>query len=278
VHDFEHCQPGEGKRILQLPSEKRKKPCPWGGQELFLHMLILSGQDQPTMESMRIVILPGLDGTDLLLARFIELVPVGFTATVMPLPDDPADDYESLSCALASRLRDYAPCHLVAESFSGPVGIRIASRHPDIVNGLTLVASFASSPAPWIARWLPWSLIFRISLPYAVARYFFVGANYELAGRFRDAIRQTSSATLTKRIHCLLNVDVCSELASLRCPVRYLRPKCDRLVPAHVLRTILDANGNVIVHEIDGPHLILQTRPEQAWSAITDVGCNQMSR
>jgi pimeloyl-ACP methyl ester carboxylesterase len=141
------------KNSCILPSEKQKKILPLsmflgGSLELFLHMLMLSGQDQPTMESMRIVILPGLDGTDLLLARFIELVPVGFTATVMPLPDDPADDYESLSCALASRLRDYAPCHLVAESFSGPVGIRIASRHPDIVNGLTLVASFASSPAP----------------------------------------------------------------------------------------------------------------------------------
>jgi len=192
----------------------------------------------------------------------------------MPLPDDPADNYETLSYNLVAKLRHFAPCHLVAESFSGPLGIRIASRHPDIVKQLTLVASFASSPAPWIARWLPWSLILRIPLPYAVARYYFVGANDELAGRLRDAIHQTSTATLTKRIHCLLNVDTCSELASLRCPVRYLRAKRDRLVPAHVLRKILDANSSVIVHEIDGPHLILQTRPEQAWSAITDVGCN----
>jgi len=98
---------------------------------------------------MRIVILPGLDGNDLLLTRFIELVPAGFTATVMPLPDDPADDYESLSSSLAVRLRQLAPCHLVAESFSGPLGILLAFRHPDIVARLTLVASFASSPAPW---------------------------------------------------------------------------------------------------------------------------------
>jgi pimeloyl-ACP methyl ester carboxylesterase len=221
---------------------------------------------------MRVVILPGLDGTDLLLARFIELVPSGVTATVIPLPDDPADDYESLSYALASRLREFAPCHLVAESFSGPIGILLASRHPEIVNRLTLVATFADSPAPWIARWLPWSLIFRMPLPFAAARYFFVRADYELAVRLRNTIRQTSTATLTKRIHCVLNVDVCPDLASLSCPVRYLRPTFDRLVPSRVVRRIQNVNRNVNVHERAPPDMILQTRPEQAWSAILDSG------
>ncbi len=224
---------------------------------------------------MRIVILPGLDGTDLLLARFIKLVPNGIAATVIPLPDDPADDYDSLPLKLASQLDKFAPCHLVAESFSGPIGIRIAARCPDIVNQLTLVASYVNSPAPSIARCLPWSLIFRAPLPIVAARYFFVGPDHEMAVRLRNAIRQTSTATLTKRIHCVFNVDVCSELASLRCPVRYLRPTRDRLVPARAIRTILDVNRDVTVHEIDGPHLILQTRPEQAWSAITDVGSNR---
>lgn len=227
---------------------------------------------------MRVVILPGLDGTDLLLAPFIELAPPGCTVTIMPLPDDPTDDYESLTCALASRLLDFAPCHLVAESFSGPVGILLSARYPHAVDQLTLVASFAKSPAPWFAPWLPWSLLFLSPLPLAVARYFFVAADHALAMRLRHAVRQTSTATLVKRIHCVLNVDVSSELASLRCPVQYLRPTGDRLVPARAVRGILAANGNVVVHEIEGPHLILQTRPEQAWSAMTDVGCHREPR
>jgi hypothetical protein len=37
---------------------------------------------------MQIAILPGLDGTDALLAQFVALAPNGCTATVMPLPDD----------------------------------------------------------------------------------------------------------------------------------------------------------------------------------------------
>ena len=49
----------------------------------------------PTVPLMRIVMLPGLDGTDLLLDHFVELAPAGVTVTVVPLPDDPNDDYES---------------------------------------------------------------------------------------------------------------------------------------------------------------------------------------
>jgi len=220
---------------------------------------------------MRIVILPGLDGTDLLLARFVELAPAGVTVTIVPLPDDPNDDYELLTNKIASRLQELAPCHLIAESFSGPLGILLACRHPEMVQRLTLVASFAKSPAPWIARCMPWSVIFRLPLPLAVARYFFVAGDRGLAMTLRTAIRRTPAATLTKRLHCLLNVDVRSELASLRCPVEYLRPARDRLVPARAVRAILNANRNVTVREIDGPHLILQTRPEQAWTAMVDA-------
>lgn len=224
-----------------------------------------------SVESRRIVILPGLDGTDLLLARFVSLAPAGHTATVIALPDNRADDYESLTLKLASQLRQFAPCHLVAESFSGPIGIKLAARFPDIVHQLTLVATFASPPAPRLAQWLPWSLAFRIPLSVSAARYFFTGADNEVAAALRNAIHKTTAATLTKRIHCVLNVDVCSELTSIRCPIRYLRPTRDRLVSARALRKIVDVNARVIVHEIDGPHLLLQTRPEQAWSAITGM-------
>lgn len=220
---------------------------------------------------MRIVVLPGLDGTELLLADFIKLAPNGITANAIPLPDDPTDDYDSLPLKVAAQLERFAPCHLVAESFSGPVGIRIAFQFPDIVNALTLVASFAKPPVSRIVRCFPWSLIFRAPLPLAAARYFFVGPDHEMAVRLRNAICQTSPATLTKRIHCVFTVDVCSELASLRCPVRYLRPTRARLVPSRAIRKIINVNGNVTIHQIDGPHLILQTQPEQAWSAITDV-------
>lgn len=222
------------------------------------------------MDPKRIVILPGLDGYDLLLESFTGLAPSGHSVSVMTLPDDPSDDYESLSRSIAARLREFAPCHLIAESFSGPLGIKLAFRHPELVERLTLVASFADSPAPWFARWLPWSLLFRFPLPLFAAKLWFVGAESGLASLLRTAIRQTSVATLRKRLNCVFKVDVCVELKKLSCPIQYLRPTHDRLIPARAVRRIATTKETVVIKEIDAPHLILQTRPKQAWAAISD--------
>jgi pimeloyl-[acyl-carrier protein] methyl ester esterase len=217
---------------------------------------------------MQIVILPGLDGTDLLLSRFVALAPAQCVVNVLPLPDAAIDDYDSLTVSVAERIRGLGPCHLIAESFSGPIGILMAARYSELVQRLTLVASFVRYPAPGFARWLPWSWLFRLPLPDAVAKYLFVGNDHDIATRLRNAVRQTSAATLAKRVQCILEVDVCRELASLQCPVHYLRPTADRLVSELAVFRILEINPSVTIHKIDGPHLILQTRPEQSWSII----------
>jgi pimeloyl-ACP methyl ester carboxylesterase len=157
---------------------------------------------------------------------------------------------------------------LIQMTYTMIIAIRIAARHPELVLQLTLIASFVVSPAPAVARWLPWSWLFRLPPPLFVAKYFMVGDDHGMAVRLQKAIRQTAAATLAKRVRRVLEVDVCRELASLRCPLRYIRPQNDRLVSARAVRRIREVNPRVTVHEIAGPHLILQTRPEQSWSAF----------
>lgn len=221
------------------------------------------------MRSTRFVILPGLDGGDAMLAEFARLAPDGVEARVLSLPDEPRDDYDSLAVAMASRIRPFAPCHLIAESFSGPLGILLASRYSELVDGLTLVASFATSPLPRIAKGLPWSLIMRVPMPLVIASRLFVGGDRELANALRAAIRRTSPATLARRLQCVMDVDVRSELAGLRCPLHYLRATQDRLVSLRAAKVIREVNAAATIIELEGPHLLLQTRPREAWEAIT---------
>lgn len=222
------------------------------------------------MNSSATIILPGLDGTGVLLEEFAAHGPATHSVQVQPLPDDPTDDYGSLCDKLSIRVQEFGSCHLIAESFSGPLGILLAHRHPKIVERLTLVATFATSPAPFAARLVPWSLFFRLPMPSLIARYFLAGQNPPLVNDLKQAVGQTSPRTLARRMRCLIDVDVTQELRELECDITYLRAKHDRLVRKRSLKTITNANPNVSVCEIDGPHLILQTRPEQAWECILD--------
>lgn len=222
------------------------------------------------MNSSATIVLPGLDGTDFLLERFASLAPPGQSVRVNALPDDPTDNYDSLCGRISTQIQELDSCHLIAESFSGPLGILLAHRYPKIINRLTLVATFADSPTPKAARIIPWSLLFRFPMPTLIARRYFVGPNRWLIDELRNAVRQTSPKTLVQRMHCLMNVDVTTQLSELKCDVMYLRPKHDRLVPKRSLNTIMNANLTVSVCEIDGPHLILQTQPELAWECIVD--------
>lgn len=223
------------------------------------------------MTKTAIIVLPGLDGSDLLLDHFASLAPSTQPIYVHALPDDPKDDYESLCTKISQRITELDSCHLIAESFSGPLGILLAHRHPKIINRLTLVASFATSPAPSLARIVPWSLLLRIPMPRFIARRYFVGNDPSLIMRLKESICRTSTKTLVRRVQCLLSVDVTTQLSELKCRLMYLRPKHDRLISKRALSSIISANPKVVVRTIDGPHLILQTFPQQCWECILDA-------
>ena len=220
------------------------------------------------MPSDSILILPGLDGSDLMLSEFERLCSVVRPTTVGILPSDETLDYCGLADQFSSMVRDVSDCHIVAESFSGPIGLLLAHRYPPIVSRLTLIASFATSPVPRFATILPWSLLFKLPIPSLVARYFFVGNYIQQVTVLRKAIRQNTAAILRHRLRLIQNVNVTHELSELECSLSYLRPLNDRLVPQSCVDKIIDANPATVVHEISGPHLILETEPESSWKRI----------
>ncbi len=226
----------------------------------------------------KIVVLPGLDGTGLLLKRFCEYAPDGVDVEVLALPNDPIDDYDTIGDFISERIRGLESCDLVTESFSGPIGILLAHRHPEIVRSLTLVASFANSPAPAFAKVIPWSILVRLPMPSFFAKRFLVGSDDSLVSELKRAIRQTSPKTLVRRLQCLMNIDVTGPLSELKSELIYIRPIQDRLIPKRTVETIVAANPAVSVREIDGPHMILQTSPGQVWELIDNAKRNRNSQ
>ncbi len=220
------------------------------------------------MNDATILILPGLDGTDLMLGKFRELCAENNRVVVGALPADAVAGYTELADHFSAIVADLATCHIIAESFSGPIGVLLAHRYPEIVNRLTLVASFVTSPVPFVANALPWSAIFRLPMPAIIARYFFVGQRESVIPFLKSAIRQNTPTILRHRLRLVQDVDVSNHYSELKCQLSYIRAKNDRLVPRRCMDKMIALNAKTTVHEIIGPHLILETEPENSWQTI----------
>jgi pimeloyl-ACP methyl ester carboxylesterase len=96
---------------------------------------------------MKLVLIPGLDGTGDLFAPFVDAL-VGVECRIIAYPPDREMNYAEHEAFVREHLPATGDFVLLAESFSGPVGVSIAAAPPANLRGLILCCSFASNPLP----------------------------------------------------------------------------------------------------------------------------------
>ncbi len=233
-----------------------------------------------TMTKHPVIVLPGLDGTTGMLSSFRDSAPADCEVSLVDLPPD-LSTYDSLAKSLADSLTslfsDSHPCTLVAESFSGPLAVMLAAQFPQSITRLVLAASFVSPPVPRLAKFVPWSLLFRIPMPAFAAHQWMLGrgavgrgGDRTLVRQLQQTVRSVPSRLLAERVQEVIRVDVRTLLQELSCPVMYLRPLQDRLIPERCVREIRTSRPDAVLAELDGPHLVLETRPQEAWEKIRE--------
>lgn len=218
---------------------------------------------------MKLVLLPGMDGTGELFAP--ALAGLGDIDTdVISLPQGGAQDYDALAHYVFGRLPD-EPFVLVAESFSGGIAT-VLSRMP-IANlqGIIFVASFLSAPAPVmarIARWLPIGFLVGLPLSRVMFRLLFVGGNAEdeLVSLLRGVIQRVPAGVLRQRLRVIAAMRPPNEQCAV--PVVCIVPRGDRLIGRGQRRCFERSFSDITFIEVDGPHFILQARPEQSARAL----------
>ena len=203
-----------------------------------------------------------------MLEPFRQLCARNGLAFVWTLPDSSTMNYIELAEYFSEEIQQLNSCHIIAESFSGPIGVLLAHRFPTIVNRLTLVASFATSPLPKLANMLPWRWIAGMPLPTWVATRVMVGDRPDLVPTLRTAVQSSSATVLAHRLRLVQNTDVLKELSELKCHLTYMRPTNDRLIPGKCMKEIVSANPDAVIKTITGPHLILETQPVKSWELI----------
>jgi pimeloyl-[acyl-carrier protein] methyl ester esterase len=211
------------------------------------------------------VLLPGLDGTGELFAPLVAAAPRGISTIVVDYPTG-----ETSIEVLERRAREKLTnrCIVVAESFSGPIGVRVAA--DDRVRALILCNSFISSPIPPALRHLVVAPLFAVSPPAFVLRFLLLGRNAHptLVQTAQSALRRLPASVVAHRIRQVFRTDEQSTVRFLRKPILYLRGLSDNLVSERSWRDLQAVRPDAEIVRIPGPHMLFQVSPAECWQAI----------
>jgi len=215
--------------------------------------------------------MPGLDGTGKLFSPIIPLLEQHFELTIVTYPDlDSFSDY--IDCA-QRQLPERPGFSLLAESFSGPVAMALMARLPDQIGASVLAATFVRSPLAALTR----------MANYIPEQVFSIGALSEFVLDVYDTEDEDFSETqplplniteqldgglLKHRIAVLSRIDISAMLPDIEVPVLYLYALRDRIATEVDAQMIEEYLPDVNRVDIDAPHLLLQTRPQQCAELI----------
>jgi pimeloyl-ACP methyl ester carboxylesterase len=218
---------------------------------------------------MKLILLPGMDGTGRLFEGLIAQFGTLFEIETLHYPTDRFLPYPELEQFVSAALPKSEPFVLLAESYSTPVAVMCAARGQSNLKGLILCAGFVSSPIRgwrrFVCTHLALLLISRTP-PKFVIRSLLAGstASPELVAEIRLVISCVRPTVLANRLRSILTCDARAELAKVQTPIFYLRAKQDRLVGPRSLEEIRRIRPQTCVEEIAGPHLLLQREAERS--------------
>lgn len=220
---------------------------------------------------LRIALLPGLHGTADLFDPFLAHAPPCESMRIITYPPDRCLGWPALHEHIAAELHAERNLVLIAESFGGPLALRFAVDHPECVRAVVLCASFVRPPVPRMLCFLATPLIMSFfPIPAVGIRVFLSGMRAEagLVRQVRGAIAANSPRVLAHRVRLAAWTDARDALRKCRAPILYLAAKRDRLIGARGLRRVQKIRPSVQMHLMDTPHLLLQSRPKEAWQPI----------
>jgi pimeloyl-[acyl-carrier protein] methyl ester esterase len=223
------------------------------------------------MQTLRLVLLPGMDGTGILFEPLLRVLPARLIPQVVAYSGREPRGYAELVDVVEAVLPK-EPFVLLGESFSGPLALMLARRQPAALRAVILCASFATNPVAW----LPFGLaqlarapLFAL-VPDFVRNRSLLGSDYTpaLGALLSHAHTLVTGEVLAARARAILQVDVMSDVSACPVPLLYLCGLHDRVVPRAASRAILRARPDTALVELPGPHLLLQTHPAAAASEI----------
>ncbi len=225
--------------------------------------------------NIHLVLLPGMDGTGLLFEPLLDALPKEIQPTVLSYPSEQAMTYKELLPIVLGALPSQEPFILLGESFSGPLALMAANQSRPNLLAVILCASFIHNPVSWIPKWasiFAKDFVFHFARQFIMAKALIAGySTSSLLSLLRKAHAKVSSSVMAIRAREILSVNVEDELKQCPAPVFYLGGVNDMVAPRRNLRDIQRIRQDVHAYLIPGPHLILQTKPQESAKIIQEI-------
>lgn len=220
-----------------------------------------------------LVMLPGLDGTGLVFQPLLGCLAKEVDAQVVHYPPDRPMSFEEHVDYARGQLPAKRPFVLLAESFSGPVGLRLLAEPPANLRGVIFVATFARYPVPFlldVGRHLPQGLLLKLFSTALFSRFVCLGgASVEAVNLFRRALAGVRLPVLSRRLQILAELPPPGEM-SFSGPCLYIQASRDRLVPPRAADELHRLLPQMRIARLAGPHIVLLARPQAGAALISD--------
>jgi pimeloyl-ACP methyl ester carboxylesterase len=187
-----------------------------------------------------LILVPGIDGTGLLFYRQIPSLSRAFEVTTTRhrdaagSMDELVEDLDRAIAATAAGRR----VTLVGESFGGALTLSYALAHPERIERIVIVNSFAHFGSParlWLGyhllRATPWGMM-RIIRQLNASRMHSPHTEQEEIRRFHELMRATTREGYLSRLRILRDYDIRRQLPALRVPALFLAADHDTLIPS----------------------------------------------
>lgn len=213
---------------------------------------------------MKILLLPGLDGTGHLFSPLVQHLPKQ-NCQIIPLPTSGDQSFDHQF----QHLKDHLPTDdfiLLAESFSGPTAAMLAANPPENLKGIIFVATFLTTPNRFLikaAMTVPVPKLLNLPGARTFLKYGFLRQNED--GTDEVLLHQTlkilDPTLIHKRLIALTQIPKFDFLCPI--PALYLRATHDTIVPGNKQAVFRQHFPNLTTKPLQTTHLILQTKPKQ---------------
>ena len=220
-----------------------------------------------------LILLPGLDGTGILFNDLVDQLGENFQIERVSYPSTVRCSLEELAQLVKDRMTDPQNTLILAESFSGLVGLTLLRELPVPPKGIIFSACFVIPPLKALLRvvknipirQIPWGYI-----PHAIFRKFCLGnsATKEQVENLKQVLSEVDPRGIFQRLGLIESFDIPDISEKFKTPCVYFQAINDRLIANDAAIWFSRNFEPFSLEKIPGPHFLLQTQAKLCAKSI----------